>query len=120
MRMSPMPTEERYITFSETELLAAAQRFIRKRDKKMLTVAVRQVKPIANGDGLDGVHVAGNNGIERINVDLSLAELTASLLSECFSQKIPMPRNADKQVQFTRGQFVLVLNTSTEVASATA
>jgi len=120
MWISLMPTEERYITFSETELLAAAQRFIRKRDQKMLTVAVRHVKPIANGDALDGVRVIGNNGIERINLDLSLAELTASLLSECFSRKIPMPRNADKQVRFSRGQFVLVLNISTEVASATA
>ena len=33
MWISLMPTEERYITFSETELLAAAQRFIRKRDQ---------------------------------------------------------------------------------------
>lgn len=86
----------------------------------MLGVTVRHVKPIANGDALDGVHVAGNNGIERVTLDLGLAELTAAPLSDCFSKKIPIPRNADKQVQFTRGQFVLVLSISNETAPATA
>lgn len=86
----------------------------------MLGVTVRHVKPIANGDALDGVHVVGNNGIERVTLDLGLAELTAALLSDCFSKKIPIPRNADKQVQFTRGQFVLVLSISNETAPATA
>lgn len=107
-----MPSEERHITFSEAEVTAAAQRFVRKRDKKMLGVAVRHVKPIEKGDALDGVHVVGNNGIERVTLDLGLAELTAALLSDCFSRKIPMPRNADKQVQFTRGEFVLALKIS--------
>ena len=112
-----MPSEERYITFSDAEVAAAAQRFVRKRDKKMLRAPVRHVKPIANGDALDGVHVVGNNGIERVTLDLGLAELTAALLSDCFSRKIPIPRSADKQVQFTRGQFVLVLKISDGVAA---
>jgi len=112
-----MPSEQRQITFSDAEVAAAAQRFVRKRDKKLHGVAVRHVKPIANGDALDGVHVVGDNGIERVTLDLGLAELTAALLSDCFSKKIPLPRSADKQIQFTRGQFVLVLNISNDTPS---
>jgi hypothetical protein len=112
-----MPTEERHITFTDTEVAAAAQRFIHKRDKRMLGVTVRQVKPIAEGRALDGAHVVGNNGIERVNVDLGLAELTAALLNECFSKKVPIPRNAEKQVQFNRDRFELVLHVSSPVPS---
>jgi hypothetical protein len=104
-----MPSEERHIAFSESEVTAAAQRFVQKRDKKMLGITVRHVKPVAKGDALAGVHVVGNRGIEHVTLDLGLAELTAALISDCFSRKIPMPRKADKQVQFTRGQFVLML-----------
>ena len=104
-----MPTEERHISFKDAEVADAAQRFIRKRGKRMLGVSIRHVKPIANGDALDGVHLIGNNGIERVNIDLTLAELTAALLSDCFSRKIPIPRRAEKQVKFTGGNFVLLL-----------
>jgi hypothetical protein len=110
-----VPTEERHITFNDAEAAAAAQRFVRKRGKRMLGVAIRHIKPIANGDALDGVHLIGNNGIERVNIDLSLAELTAALLSDCFSRKIPIPRRAEKQVQFTGGRFVLLLRVSNQL-----
>lgn len=109
-----MPTEERNISFKEAEVAAAAQCFIRQRGKRMLGVAIRHVKPIANGDALDGVHLIGNDGIERVKIDMSLAELTAALLSDCFSRKIPIPRKAEKQVQFTNGHFMLLLRVSNQ------
>jgi hypothetical protein len=104
-----MPTEERHITFKEAEVADAAQRFVRKRGKRMLGVSIRHVKPIATGDALDGAHLIGNNGIERVSIDLTLAELTAALLGDCFSREIPIPRRAEKQVLFTGGHFVLLL-----------
>jgi hypothetical protein len=93
---------------------------VRKRGNRMLGVAIRHVKPIADGDALDGVHLVGNNGIERVNIDLTLAELTAALLSDCFSRKIPIPRRAEKQVQFTGGHFVLLLQVSNNVTTDVA
>lgn len=113
-----MPTEERHITFKDAEAAAAAQRFVRKRSKRMLGVEIRHVKPRAAGDALDGVHLIGNNGIERVYVDLSLAELTAALLNDCFARKIPIPRRSDKQVLFIGGQFVLLLQVSDQETAA--
>jgi hypothetical protein len=76
----------------------ATQRFVRKRSKRMLRVAIRHVKPIANGEALDGVHLIGNNGIEPVNIDLTLTELTAALLSDCFSRKDPAARGKAGEV----------------------
>ena len=89
----------------------------------MLRVEIRHVKLIANDEALDGVHLIGNNGIERVNIDLTLAELTAALLSDCLSRKDPDPAARGKagevhRPKFTGGQFVLVLRVSNQLTAS--
>ncbi|MBK1670130.1 hypothetical protein CKO28_19015 [Rhodovibrio sodomensis] len=104
-----MPLEERHIEFSDVETAAALQRYVRKRYAGREAVAIRHVRPASDGGALTGVQATGNQGMERVQLDLSRAELTAALLSWCFSHQIPIPRRAEKRVTYGRTRFTLVL-----------
>jgi hypothetical protein len=104
-----MPSEERRITFSETETANAVQRHIRRRDSDRSTVEIRHVRPTSNGQELTGAHVSGHIGLERIELDLSVTELSAALLGWCLATNVPIPRQAQKFVDYAKGRFVLGL-----------
>lgn len=104
-----MPSEERRITFSETETSSAVQRLVRRRNPERSTVEIRHVRPTSNGQELTGAHVSGNIGLERIDLDLSVTELSAALLGWCLATSVPIPRQAQKRVDYAKGKFVLVL-----------
>jgi hypothetical protein len=104
-----MPFEERHIEFSDVETAAALQRFVRRRQSGRQTVALRQVKALGDGEMLTGVQATGNQGMEQVKLDLTLAEVTAALLGWCFSKEIPIPRQANKRIVFGRQRFSLVL-----------
>jgi hypothetical protein len=104
-----MPFEERHIEFSDVETAAALQRFVRKRQPGRQTVALRHVRALGDGEMLTGVQATGNQGMEPVKLDLTLAEVTAALLGWCFSKEIPIPRQANKRIVFARQRFSLVL-----------
>jgi hypothetical protein len=58
---------------------------------------------------LAGAHASGNDGLERVDLDLSVTELSAALLGWCLAHNVPMPKEARKRVDYARGHFVLVL-----------
>jgi hypothetical protein len=58
---------------------------------------------------LTGAHVTGNDRLERVDLNLSVPELSAALLEWCLAHNVPMPKEARKRVDYARGHFVLVL-----------
>lgn len=106
---SRMPSEVRIIVFTSEEVLDAVEQFSETLDTPLFRgkpsdLHVRkspQVRAILE------VERAGGEEIET--VDLNSSHLAAALITFCRKRRIPLPRNAKKELDIIEDQLVLRL-----------
>ena len=104
-----MPSEVRIIIFTIEEVLEAIERFDATAEKRLFRGKAIDchVRKHPNVHAVLEVERAGGEEIET--VDLNASQLAATLITYCRERRIPLPRNARKELDVIEDQLVLRL-----------
>ena len=106
---SVMPSEMRIIVFSPEEVLEAIEGFDAHADKRLFRGKAIDCHVRKNPKVHAVLEVERAGGEEMDTVDLNASQLAAALISYCRERRIPLPRNAKKELDVIDDQLVLRL-----------
>jgi len=100
--------ELRCITFNKDEAITAV---VERRHTQRHALPAGMIKGLSfNNDSKNNsvLHTEDYDG-KRTDVDISEAEMAASLVCYCLGRKIPMPQKSNKRLEVLSGDLVLIL-----------
>ncbi len=104
-----MPSEVRIIVFTSEEVLEAIEAFDAYAEKRLFRGTAIDCHVRKNPRVHAVLEVERGGGEEVDSVDLNASQLAAALISYCRERRIPLPRNARKELDVIDDQLVLRL-----------